>query len=82
MGNRYSCWCVGAFIKWSTEGRLSTHTYVLFCRTHHAMVFPITSAARRQVRLTLRGSREELRDERQAKHGQQQNGDELTQCSH
>jgi hypothetical protein len=79
MGNSYRCWCIGAFFKRSAERRLSTRTQLLFFRAHHATVFPTTSAARREVRLTLHSSREELRDERQAKHGQQQNGDEPTQ---
>jgi hypothetical protein len=78
-GDRYRSRRVRALIERSAERRLSTRTFVLRCRTQHAVMLPIPSAARRQVRPTLHGSREELRDDRQAEEGQQENGDELTQ---
>jgi hypothetical protein len=44
----------------------------------HAVMLSISTAAGRQIRLTLRGQREERRDERQAEHGQQKNGKKPT----
>lgn len=52
-----------------------------FLRAHHAVVFSIALAARRQVRVTLRSQRKERRSERQSEESQQRDGKKLTQSS-
>ena len=53
---------------------------IAFHRSHHAVMFAILPAARRQIRLVLRREREERSGEGQAKDGQQCDRDQLTQC--
>ncbi len=50
--------------------------------SHHAMMFAVPPAARRQVCFTLRREREERRGKRQPEEDQQRNGDNLPQLHH
>jgi hypothetical protein len=82
MDHSDRCRAVRALIKWCLELRITVRELGSFARDHQAMMFSVPSAAGRQVRLTLRGHRKKRRDERQAEHGQQQNGKKSTQWLH
>ena len=68
------CRRVRAFFDRCGKRRLARIQPIAFHRAHHAVVFAMLPAARRQIRLTSRGHREERRDERQAEDGKQRNG--------
>jgi hypothetical protein len=68
------CGRVRAFFERCGERRFATIQLIAFHHAHHAVVFAMLPAARRQIRLTSRGHREERRDERQAEDGKQRNG--------
>ena len=72
-------WAVGAFLDWSLEQRSMLGKRSPLSGAHHAVMLSTSSAAGRQVRLTLRGQRKERRDQRQAEHGNQKNGEKSTQ---
>ena len=58
MAAQYCRRAIRAFLRRCRKFRLSAQRPVAFGHTHHAMMFAIPPAARRQVRLTPRRERE------------------------
>jgi len=80
-GNKDGCRIVRALLQRSPKRGLRAGRGSLPFQTRHALMLAILPAARRQVCLTLGRCGKERRDKRQAKDGQQQNGDQFPQCS-
>lgn len=70
---------VRALLLWSIELRLVALKIAPFRHAHHAMVFAVPAAARRQVCLTLWCQSKERGSKRKAQDGQQRDGDKLAQ---
>src|ERR1700747_2317580 len=65
-------------IHWCAELRIVTGKLATFHHVHRAVMLPTPAAASGQPRLTRRAHREQRSEERQAKRGQQQNGEQST----
>lgn len=72
---------VWALLGWCTESGCMIGKLNVLTHTQYAVMLSVPAATGGQVRLTLRRHREERRGQRQAENGQQQNGQNLPQCS-
>jgi hypothetical protein len=65
---------IGAFLGWSTQQSSALNQIVPIGHTSHAMVLSIATATRGKARRFSRTQREQRRDNWEANHGQQQDG--------
>ena len=80
MNYRNSSRAIRAFLGRGLELRITAGKLSALRHAHHAMMFSVSAAARRQVRLALAGHRQERLDKRQAQKGQQRDGEKSPQC--
>jgi len=78
MGDRANGFREQRTLAWNCSEVLSGEKCLQFLNRHHAMVLPVHSAARRKTRLRIATSRKQRRDQREAEHQQQRDGNQTS----